>query len=108
MPWEQRGSKRYFYVSERRGGRPVRRYVGAAASAAATLAAADADLRRLEREAAARERHAEQERLREAEAPLLQLCQMTDALSRAALLAAGYRQHARGTWRKRRETDRAE
>ena len=105
MPWEQRGSKRYFYDSERRGGRPVRRYVGAAASAAAALVAAADDLRRLQREIAARERHAEQERLREAEAPLLQLCQMTDALSRAALLAAGYRQHARGTWRRCRETE---
>ena len=105
MPWEQRGSKRYFYVSERRGGRPVRRYVGAAASAAAALVAAADDLRRLQREIAARESRAERERLREAEAPLLQLCQMTDALSRAALLAAGYRQHARGTWRRCRETE---
>ena len=105
MAWSQRGSRSYFYVTQRVNGRPVRRYVGAAASAAATLAAADADLRRLQREVAARERHAEQERLREAEAPLLQLCQMTDALSRAALLAAGYRQHARGTWRRCRETE---
>ena len=83
----------------------MRRYVGAAASAAAALVAAADDLRRRQREVAARERHAEQERLREAEAPLLQLCQMTDALSRAALLAAGYRQHARGTWRRCRETE---
>ena len=102
MPWSQRGSRSYFYVSQRVNGRPVRRYVGAAASAAATLAAADADLRRLEREAAARERHAEQERLREAEAPLRQLCELTDVLARAALVAAGFNQHARGLWRRRR------
>ena len=108
MPWQQRGTKRYYYRSERLNGRPARRYVGAGDSPAAELAATTDDLRRLEREIAARESCAERERLREAEAPLLQLCQMTDALSRAALLAAGYRQHARGTWRRCRETERAE
>ena len=107
MPWEQRGSKRYFYVSERRGGRPVRRYVGAAASAAAALVAAADDLRRLQREVAARERHAEQERLREAEAPLRALCETTDVLARAALVAAGYHRHG-GEWRRCREPERAE
>ena len=108
MAWSQRGSRSYFYLHQRVNGRPVRRYVGAAASAAATLAAADADQRRLAREAAVRERHAERERLREAEAPLLRLCQMTDALTRAALFAAGFKQHDRGVWRRCRETERAE
>ena len=105
MAWSQRGSRSYFYVTRRVNGRPVRRYVGAAASAAATLAAADADLRRLEREAAARERQAERERLRGAEAPLLELCAVTDVLARAALVVAGYRQHDRGDWRRCRETE---
>jgi hypothetical protein len=108
MGWEQVGGRRYFYLSRRVGGRPRRVYVGPANSPAAELAAAADGLRRLGREIAARERQAERERHREAEAPLLQLCQMTDALSRAALLAAGYRQHARGTWRRCRETERAE
>ena len=108
MGWEQVGARRYFYLSRRVGGRPRRVYVGPANSPAAELAAAADGLRRLGREIAARERQAERERHREAEAPLLQLCQMTDALSRAALLAAGYRQHARGTWRRCRETERAE
>ena len=105
MPWEQRGSKRYFYVSERRGGRPVRRYVGAAASAAAALVAAADDLRRLQREAAARERLAEQARQREVERPLVRLCAASDVLTRAALLAAGFHQHHRGQWRRRREPE---
>jgi hypothetical protein len=108
MPWQQRGSKRYFYRSERVAGRPVRRYVGAGDSPAAALAATTADLRRLEREVAARESRAERERLREAEAPLLRLCEMTDALTRAALFAAGFKQHDRGVWRRCRETERAE
>ena len=102
MPWQQRGSKRYFYRSERVAGRPVRRYVGAGDSPAAALAATTADLRRLVREIAARERHAEQARHREAEAPLLALCVRTDVLTRAALLSAGFHRHHRGPWRRRR------
>ena len=105
MPWSQRGSRSYFYVSQRVNGRPVRRYVGAAASAAATLAAADADQRRLAREAAVRERHAEQAPHRDAEAALRALCERTDVLTRAALLAAGFRRHHRGQWRRRREPE---
>jgi hypothetical protein len=108
MAWEARGSRRYYTRSKRVNGRVVREYIGAAGSPAAELAAAADGLRRLEREIAARESRAERERLREAEAPLLQLCQMTDALTRAALFTAGFRQHDRGAWRKRRETDRAE
>ena len=108
MAWQVVDGRRYYYRGRRLCGRTRRVYVGPAGSPAAELAAAADDLRRLEREIAARESCAERERLREAEAPLLQLCQMTDALTRAALLAAGYRQHARGTWRRCRETERAE
>ena len=107
MPWQQRGTRSYFYTHERAGGRPVRRYVGAAGSPAAERAAADADLRRLEREAAARERLAEQARQREVEAPLLDLCELTDVLARAALVAAGYHRHG-GEWRRCRGTGQAE
>jgi hypothetical protein len=105
MAWQEVDGRRYYYRGRRLCGRTRRVYVGPAGSPAAELAAAADDLRRLEREIAARESCAERERLREAEAPLLQLCQMTDALTRAALLAAGYRQHDRGEWRRCRETD---
>ena len=108
MAWQEVDGRRYYYRGRRLCGRTRRVYVGAAGSPAAELAAAADHLRRLGREAAARDRQAEQARHREAEAPLLRLCQMTDALTRAALLAAGFRQHDRGEWRKRRETDRAE
>jgi hypothetical protein len=107
MAWSQRGSRSYFYLHQRVNGRPVRRYVGAAGSPAATLAAADADQRRLAREAAARERHAERERLREAEAALLELCEASDIVARAALVGAGYHRHG-GEWRRGREPERAE
>ena len=108
MAWERRASKRYYYRSERVGGRPVRRYVGAGGGAAAELAAAAADAGRLGRVAAARERQAERERLRGAEAALLELCEVSDIVARAALVAGGYHRHDRGEWRRCRETERAE
>ena len=101
MPWQQQGNKRYYYRSLRLGGRPVRRYVGG--GQAAELAAAADDLCRLTRAIHARERRAEQERLAAAAAPLLGLCNVTDDLARAALLAAGFHQHDRGAWRRKRE-----
>jgi len=103
MPWEQRGQKKYFYRTERVRGRAVRRYVGT--GAAGEMAAAADGLRRLNREIEARERRAEQARQQEAEAPLLRLCNVTDLLARAALLAADYHRHARGSWRRRRGRD---
>ena len=105
MAWQVVDGRKYYYRATRLAGRPVRRYVGAAGSPAAELAAAADGLRRLGREAAARERHAEQARHREAEAPLLALCVRTDVLTRAALLSAGFHRHHRGPWRRRRELE---
>ena len=105
MAWSQRGSRSYFYVTQRVNGRPVRRYVGAADDPAAELAAAADHLRRLGREAAARERHAEQARQLAVEGHLVRLCALSDVLTRAALLAAGFHRHHRGEWRRRREPE---
>ena len=106
MAWQVVDARKYYYRHRRVGGRPRTVYVGAAGSPAAELAAAADGLRRLGREAAARERHAERERHREAEAPLLDLCELTDVLARAALVLAGYHRHDRGEWRRCRETER--
>jgi len=100
MAWEQRGEKRYYYHSERVGSRVVRRYIGT--GAIAELAATADDLRRLERAIEIRERRAEQERLAAAEAPLLELCELSERLAHAALLAAGFHRHDRGAWRRTR------
>ena len=93
----------YYYRARKVRGRVVREYVGK--GPVADLAAAlDAD-RRHEREAerAARpERRAELEAL---DAPLTALNDLADLLARAALVAAGYHQHKRGEWRKRRGQD---
>src|SRR5215470_10747097 len=101
--WEARGQRRYFYRHVRVGGRPRRLYAGT--GQAAELAATADALRRLNREIEARERQAEETRLREAEAALLGLCAGAELLARAALAAAGYRRHDRGQWRRRREPD---
>src|SRR5262245_8362028 len=102
MPWEQRREKRYYYHNKRVGSRVVRRYIGT--GVIAELAAATADLRRLERTIEARECRAEQERFAAAEAPLLELCDLSERLARAALLIAGFYRHDRGAWRLRRES----
>ena len=107
MAWQVVDGRKYYYRHRRDGGRPRTVYVGAAGSPAAELAAAADHLRRLGREAAARDRQAEQARHREAEAPLLALCERTDVLTRAALLVGGFHRHDRGQWRRRREPEPA-
>ena len=102
MAWQVVGGRKYYYRHRRVGGRPRTVYVGAADDPAAELAAAADHLRRLGREAAARERHAEQARQQEAQAPLVRLCAVSDVLTRAALLSAGFHRHHRGPWRRRR------
>ena len=96
MAWEQVGRRRYYYHNQWVKGRSVRRYIGT--GSVAEMAAAADDLRKLKRALAARER--------QAEAPLLALCQLTDLLTRATLVTSGFHQHDRGTWRRCRDTQR--
>ena len=100
MGWEMRRSRLYYYRSQKVGGRVVKEYAGAGliGELAAEL---DAE-QRAERQARADRDRAERERLEAAEAPLVELCGLADTLAKAALLAAGYRQHHRGEWRRRR------
>jgi hypothetical protein len=101
MGWEtRRGSGRYYTRSRKVNGRIIREYVGTG-FVAELAAQQDAEARA--------QRRAERERLqREATrwaaiaAPLVQLSQLLDGLTVAALIAAGYHQHHRGAWRKRR------
>lgn len=101
MAWEtRRGRGRYYTRSRREGGRVVREYVGTGPLAELTaqvdaLARGERERRRAA-EAGRREQH------RELEAALQELCEGADALARAALLLAGYRQHNRGEWRRKR------
>lgn len=96
MAWD-RG---YYYRSTRTARGPRREYVGTGpvATSAAKIDAIERDQRKTEAAFAMAER-------REVEAldrPLDELDDLADLLARAALLAAGYWQHNRGEWRKRR------
>src|SRR5438552_18472343 len=106
MGWERRGRGGLYYTRSRRvNGRIVQEYVGTGlvAELAARLDAEERAGRRACIEAA----RAERRRLDEADAQISRLCELADALSRSALLLAGYRQHDRGEWRRRHGQERA-
>jgi hypothetical protein len=101
MGWEQRGSGLYYYRKKWRGGRVVSEYVGPGVlGMLATL-----------QDGAKRDRHQQQagaERKARAEhaamdAAIGELQSITKGLVAAALEEAGYHQHRRGEWRKRRD-----
>jgi hypothetical protein len=101
-PWERRERGGLYYTRSRRvNGQVVREYVGSGllGQLAARL---DAEERRLREEEQARRRE-ERERLDALVASVEELCEASDLLVKAVLLASGYHQHKRGEWRKRRE-----
>jgi hypothetical protein len=97
MGWD-RG--RYYSRSKKVNGRVVREYVGGGAIGEAA-ALIDADRRTLRAEEV-RARQAARDRLRDLEQTLAELDELAGLLARAALRAAGYHQHKRGEWRRRR------
>jgi hypothetical protein len=101
MGWDR---DRYYTRSRKVDGRVVREYVGCGrlAELAAELDACERQKRENERAA----RRAQQAQLEALEADIQTLCELTDLAARATLLAAGFHQHKRGEWRKRREKDR--
>ena len=96
MGWE-RG---YYYRVRKEGGRVVREYVGRGPQAE-LVARLDAHQRQ-ERDKDRAALAAERARLETLDAPLNELSELAELLARAALLAAGFHQHKRGEWRKRR------
>lgn len=100
MTWQQCGAKRYYYRNVWQDGRSVRIYVGT--REVGELAATADQIRRVHREINARWWQQEQQRRAAAEALVVELCEQSDLLVRATLIAAGYHQHARGVWRRKR------
>ena len=101
MAWE-RG---YYYRVRRENGRVAREYVGRG-----PVAELSARLDELAREKDRHEKGLNAETLRNEKAKLDALdadieamIETTDLLARGALEAAGYHQHKRGEWRKRRD-----
>jgi hypothetical protein len=100
MGWEKRKRGGLYYTrSKKVGGRVVREYVGGG-TLGQIAALQDAQERRLREDEAALWKE-ERERLEALLAPVEQLYEATEILYRAALLAAGFRRHQRGEWRKR-------
>jgi len=105
MGWETRKGKRYLYIKMREGGRVVSQYVGAASALGEFHRGSElsfyAARRALERKRAAI--RAEREEMDLLSGEVADLCDGIDAVMRASLLLAGYHQHDRGQWRKRRK-----
>ena len=78
----------------------AREYVGG--GVLGEIAALEDESERSRREGEAAAWKEQRERLEELAAPVDELCEAAEILTRAALLVAGYRRHNRGEWRKRR------
>jgi hypothetical protein len=97
MAWEKR---RYYTRSKKVNGRVVREYIGTG-RLADLVAQCDA-LEREKRLLAVFERRSLKAELAALDDYLNALAEQTDLVARAALLVAGFHQHNRGEWRKKR------
>jgi hypothetical protein len=100
MAWESRERGGQYYTRSRRvNGRVVRKYIGSGEPA---LIASESDAnRRLLRKAERQQQMSELERLEALATPVFKLCEVTEILVRAHLLAGGYHEH-KGEWRRER------
>lgn len=97
MGWDKRG---YYYQARKVNGRVIREYIGAGV-VGETIAAID-EMERDEREWQRFLEKKEREEYDEIEKQVEEVNSLADLLARAALQAAGFHQHNRGEWRKRR------
>jgi hypothetical protein len=102
MAWEKRERGGSYYTRSRKvNGRVVREYVGG--GVLGELAAQIDAEERLRREVEAAAWREERERLEEFAGLVEELCDEVETIARATLLAAGYRRHKRGGWRRQRD-----
>ncbi len=99
MGWDR---DRYYTRSVRINARVVREYVGC--GRVGELAAKVDAAKRAERRAEAEMIRRVQAKWRDLDDQLAALNQLADLMSRAALVSAGYHQHHRAEWRRRRVT----
>ena len=100
MALVERNGRPYRYRSIRRGGRVTSEYLGSGLMAALTVNMDEED--REKKAEARRVESGEREALAALERDLEELCEQARVLATEALKSAGYHQHARGQWRKRR------
>ena len=96
MSWERRKGRDYYYRGIREGKRVRKVYLGGGSEA---VEAARVDAERRAHEQAERTERADVEQL---DAQVDQMCRAVQRLMAAVLYSAGFHQHARGAWRKRR------
>jgi hypothetical protein len=96
VSWERRKGSSYYYRGIREGKRVRKIYLGGGPEA---VEAARVDAERRAQEQAERTERAEVEQL---DAQMDQMCRAVQRLMTAVLYSAGFHQHARGAWRKRR------
>jgi hypothetical protein len=99
MGWKTINGRRYFYKSERDGGRVVTRYFGAGEPAllVSLLGAEDREIREAER----KQRKAEREESESEERSIDQWFESIQAEADAAMREAGFHKH-KGQWRRKR------
>src|SRR5215471_17136347 len=91
---------RYYTRSRKINGRVVREYVGG--GEVARLVALQDMIEREKREAERAAQRMERAELEALDARVKEMDRTADQLARAALVVAGFRQHHRGEWRKKR------
>jgi hypothetical protein len=100
MAWESRERGGPYYTRSRRvNGQVVREYIGG--GELARIASESDAMSRTLRKAKRQQERAELERLGALAAPVSELCEVTEILARAHLLAGGYHKH-KGEWRRER------
>lgn len=103
MPWITFRNRRYYVRRPRRDGRRCFEYWGTGPKA--EQAAAEDALKRAEQLALNQRRKDDQSAWQQANQPLDQLAAAAAALMKGTLVAAGFHQHDRGEWRKKREQE---
>jgi crotonobetainyl-CoA:carnitine CoA-transferase CaiB-like acyl-CoA transferase len=98
---EKRDGRLYYYRSVRRGGQVRRVYV--ASGELARSAHEQEIMDRVAEEHAREAERAEIERLEALAAPVVEICEVSEVLARAHLIAAGFHLH-KGEWRRERST----
>ena len=102
MAWESRERGGPYYTRSRRvNGQVVREYIGG--GELARIASESDAISRTLRKAEWQQERAKLERLETLSAPLGELCEVTEILTRARLLAGGYHKH-KGEWRRERNS----
>ena len=101
MTLEKRDGNLYYYRSVRRGETVRKVYIGA--GELARIAHEQEIMNRAAEEAERERGQGEVERMEALGAPVRELCEISDVLTRAHLAACGYRR-VKGEWRLRRES----